>query len=250
LQAPYTSRRYQKRLAQVILHERCAPRVRLMTSCLKVNSHAASRVLPPSFPSSYLQPRPAWWTSLYPLWSQSLHGLRSSINVSSPPAFLARPLRFPTKRNWGHFTPQSFCDVVQLAGAYAPRRISRDVCPRSGPQLRAIRGSDLRCAFFPSHAPILSSPCLPASDFADPNLECTPYYYAPSGQFVNTFPPIWQPATLLANDTEGQALWAKISPSIPTNILPKGQLNGSTINVTYNSVNDPDCCELPFSFQL
>ncbi|KAH8986775.1 chitin deacetylase [Lactarius hatsudake] len=79
------------------------------------------------------------------------------------------------------------------------------------------------------------------AQISDPNLECTPYYYAPSGQFVNTFPPIWQPATLLANDTDGQALWAKIAPSIPTNILPKGQLNGSTINVTYDSVNDPDC---------
>ncbi|KAH9018837.1 chitin deacetylase [Lactarius hengduanensis] len=64
------------------------------------------------------------------------------------------------------------------------------------------------------------------AQISDPNLECTPYYYAPSGQFVNTFPPIWQPATLLANDNR----W----PSL-------GQLNGSTINVTYDSVNDPDC---------
>ncbi|KAI9433221.1 carbohydrate esterase family 4 protein [Lactarius indigo] len=76
---------------------------------------------------------------------------------------------------------------------------------------------------------------------SDPNLECTPYYYAPSGQFVNNFPTIWQPATLLANDTEGQAMWANISSSIPTNILPKGQLYDSTINVTYNWANDPDC---------
>lgn len=61
-------------------------------------------------------------------------------------------------------------------------------------------------------------------------------------QFVHNFPPIWQPATLLPGDTAGQALWAKISGNIP-NIPPKGQLNGSTINVTYDSVNDPDCCK-------
>ena len=83
----------------------------------------------------------------------------------------------------------------------------------------------------------------PASDVADPNLECTPYYYAPSGQFVNDFPTVWQPATLLAKDTEGQALWAKIEPSIPTNIQPKRQLGRST---DYDWDNDPDCCKLLF----
>lgn len=87
---------------------------------------------------------------------------------------------------------------------------------------------------------------LPPSDVADPNAECTAYYYAPSGQYIANFPPIWQPATLLANDTAGQALWANISGSIP-NIAPKGQINGSTINETYNAAADPDCCELrPF----
>ncbi|KAH9024069.1 putative chitin deacetylase [Lactarius pseudohatsudake] len=79
------------------------------------------------------------------------------------------------------------------------------------------------------------------AQISDPVLECTPYYYAPSGQFVNDFPTTWKPATLLANDTEGQAMWASISSSIPTNIQPKGQLNGSTIGVTYDTVNDPDC---------
>ncbi|KAI0262377.1 hypothetical protein BGY98DRAFT_940469, partial [Russula aff. rugulosa BPL654] len=32
----------------------------------------------------------------------------------------------------------------------------------------------------------------------------------------------------------------KIAPGVP-NLPPKGQLNGSTINVTYGSVNDPAC---------
>lgn len=83
---------------------------------------------------------------------------------------------------------------------------------------------------------------------ADPNLECTPYYYAPSASHIPNLPPVWQPATLLANDSAGQALWSKIAGNIP-NISPKGQLNGSTINVTYDNVNDPDCCE-SFLFAL
>jgi len=78
------------------------------------------------------------------------------------------------------------------------------------------------------------------AQITDPIAECTTYYYEPVAQSVHTFPPIWQPATLLQDDTEGQALWAKISGSIP-NIPPKGQLNGSTIGVMYDSVNDPDC---------
>lgn len=78
--------------------------------------------------------------------------------------------------------------------------------------------------------------------FADPNVECTVYSYAPVAQNIHNFPTIWQPATLLANDSDGQALWQKIAPGVP-NIPAKGQLNGSTINVTYDSANDPACCE-------
>ena len=81
--------------------------------------------------------------------------------------------------------------------------------------------------------------------YADPNLECTVYSYAPVAQNKNNFPTVWQPATLLASDSAGQAFWQKIASGVP-NIPPKGQLNGSTINVTYDSVNDPDCCEWDF----
>ena len=56
---------------------------------------------------------------------------------------------------------------------------------------------------------------------------------------------IWQPATLLANDSDAQAVWQKIASGVP-NIPAKGQLNGSTINVTYDAVNDPDCCKWHF----
>ncbi|KAI0292372.1 carbohydrate esterase family 4 protein [Multifurca ochricompacta] len=76
---------------------------------------------------------------------------------------------------------------------------------------------------------------------SDPNQECTPYYYPPSEQYIHKFPPIWQPATLLPNDSAGQAMWTKISGSIPTNIQPKGQPGDSTANVNYNSQKDPDC---------
>jgi len=41
-------------------------------------------------------------------------------------------------------------------------------------------------------------------------------------------------------------MWSQIAGTIP-NIPPKGQLNGSTINVTYDNANDPDCCEF-FTF--
>ena len=71
------------------------------------------------------------------------------------------------------------------------------------------------------------------------------YYFAPVSQAINNFPPVWTPATLLANDTLGQAMWANISGRIP-NIPPKGQISGSTVNETYDGVDDPDCCELLF----
>jgi len=74
-----------------------------------------------------------------------------------------------------------------------------------------------------------------------PASACPPYYDPASGPYVHTnFPTVWQPATLLANDSAGQAMWNKIAGSIP-NIAPKGQVNGSTINVTYNTAADSDC---------
>lgn len=86
----------------------------------------------------------------------------------------------------------------------------------------------------------------PGFDVSDPNVECNPYYYAPADDFVNEFPEVWGPATLLATDADGQALWAQISSSIPTNIQPKGQLDDSTAGVNYDCADDPDCCEFLF----
>ena len=94
---------------------------------------------------------------------------------------------------------------------------------------------------------IIAVPCAhsPLIFYKDPNAECTVYSYPPVAQNIQNFPTIWQPATLFASDSAGQAMWQKIASGVP-NIPPKGQLNGSTINVTYDSVNDPACCECHF----
>jgi len=89
----------------------------------------------------------------------------------------------------------------------------------------------------------------PYATTTDPTTECTPYTHAPIAQFIPNFPPIWQPAKLLGNDTAGQALWAKIADSIP-DTPPKGELTGSTIGVDYDSGTDPDCCEWYFFLRL
>ena len=81
----------------------------------------------------------------------------------------------------------------------------------------------------------------------DPTQECTPYYYAPSANLIHNFPTIWQPATILPTDTAAQAKWASISSSVPTNIQPRGTAMGDFSNVTYDTVNDPACCECLFS---
>ncbi|KAF7982983.1 hypothetical protein HWV62_24584 [Athelia sp. TMB] len=76
----------------------------------------------------------------------------------------------------------------------------------------------------------------------DATTECTYYSYEPVRSNIYNFPPIWQPATLLANDSVGQAQWAKILPSIPTTIPVKGTIGGdfSSFTPTY-SPSDPDC---------
>jgi len=73
----------------------------------------------------------------------------------------------------------------------------------------------------------------------DPVAECTAYYYAPSGSQISLFPPIWQTAFILPNDTAAQAKWSSIAGSIP-NIAPKGGTDGNFSNVTYTA-SDPDC---------
>lgn len=82
---------------------------------------------------------------------------------------------------------------------------------------------------------------LTSDSAADAQEECTYYDYPPNDSTVKDFPPNWvQPATLLPNDATAQALWAQIKPSIPTNIAPRGTVNGDFSGVNYPS-SDPDC---------
>ncbi|KAK0459197.1 uncharacterized protein EV420DRAFT_1538860 [Desarmillaria tabescens] len=78
------------------------------------------------------------------------------------------------------------------------------------------------------------------ASISDPSAECVAYYYAPSATQIHSFPTVWQPASILANDTAAQAKWQSIMGSIPTTILPKGTSTGNFTNVTY-SATDPDC---------
>lgn len=71
--------------------------------------------------------------------------------------------------------------------------------------------------------------------------ECTPYDYPPLDALTNSFPPNWvQPAVIPSSDATAAALWAQIKPSIPTNIAPRGTVQGDFSGVNYNS-SDPDC---------
>ncbi|KAF9475385.1 glycoside hydrolase/deacetylase [Pholiota conissans] len=73
----------------------------------------------------------------------------------------------------------------------------------------------------------------------DPNQECTPYGYPLVSSALATFPPVWEPATIVAGDTAAMAKWNSIQGSVP-NIAPKGTLAGDFSSVHY-SPTDPDC---------
>ncbi|KAF8906182.1 hypothetical protein CPB85DRAFT_897336 [Mucidula mucida] len=75
---------------------------------------------------------------------------------------------------------------------------------------------------------------------SDPNQECTAYYYAPISTKISSFPPIWQPATIVAGDTVAQDKWNSIAGSVPSNIQPRGTPAGNFTNVTYTA-DDPAC---------
>ncbi|KAJ4001878.1 putative chitin deacetylase [Lentinula boryana] len=79
------------------------------------------------------------------------------------------------------------------------------------------------------------------AQITDPVEECTAYYYAPVTDALDGFPTIWQPATIVSNDTEAQSIWANISQSVPTNIYPHGDIYGDWNDTSYNVAEDPDC---------
>jgi len=77
----------------------------------------------------------------------------------------------------------------------------------------------------------------------DPNLECQPYSYPPVSNSLASFPPIWQPATILPNDAAAMNLWNSIAGSVPSSTIPvKGTLNGDFGSSMSNyPASDPDC---------
>jgi hypothetical protein len=80
------------------------------------------------------------------------------------------------------------------------------------------------------------------AQITDGNLECQPYGYPPVSSVLASFPPIWQPATILPNDGPALAKWTAISPAVPTNISVKGTLAGDFSNFTPTySPADNDC---------
>ncbi|KAJ4490411.1 putative chitin deacetylase [Lentinula aciculospora] len=79
------------------------------------------------------------------------------------------------------------------------------------------------------------------AQITDPVEECTAYYYAPVTDALDGFPTIWQPASILSNDTEALNTWSNISQSVPTNIYPHGDIYGDWNDTSYNVAEDPDC---------
>ncbi len=63
-----------------------------------------------------------------------------------------------------------------------------------------------------------------------PGKECEPYYNAEVANAVGSFPAIWEAATILAGDTNAEAKWAAIQPSVP-DIAPKARIG---IHLVYN----------------
>ncbi|KIK61470.1 carbohydrate esterase family 4 protein [Collybiopsis luxurians FD-317 M1] len=76
---------------------------------------------------------------------------------------------------------------------------------------------------------------------AYPTVECTAYGWPAVTNALNEFPPIWQPATILANDTDAVNSWANISKSVPTDIIPHGDIFGDWNDTSYNVASDPAC---------
>ncbi|KAK1234112.1 hypothetical protein PQX77_002691 [Marasmius sp. AFHP31] len=76
----------------------------------------------------------------------------------------------------------------------------------------------------------------------DPQQECKYYYNEKATKARVNFPPVWQPAKLLANDTAGQAKWNSIKGSVPMDVSVKALVNGDFSPTLRNyPTNDPDC---------
>lgn len=79
------------------------------------------------------------------------------------------------------------------------------------------------------------------ASITDPTTECTAFFYAPVSNALSQFPTVWQSATIVSGDSDANALWAQIEPTVPTGIPTHGDRTSSLLNLTYDTVNDPDC---------
>jgi peptidoglycan/xylan/chitin deacetylase (PgdA/CDA1 family) len=78
--------------------------------------------------------------------------------------------------------------------------------------------------------------------YVDPALECQPYTHGPVSSKASSFPPLWQPATIVPNDNVALQKWQSISGSVPTNIPVKGTTTGDFSNFTPTyGAGDSDC---------
>ncbi|KDN53380.1 carbohydrate esterase family 4 protein [Tilletiaria anomala UBC 951] len=74
--------------------------------------------------------------------------------------------------------------------------------------------------------------------------QCKPYYIESVSAFSKEFPPVWEIADILPNDTEAQQIWQRIQasgkiPDIAPRGLPTGSMQGN--GSRYDAVADPDC---------
>jgi hypothetical protein len=63
-------------------------------------------------------------------------------------------------------------------------------------------------------------------------MECAPYDDPLVDAHLSEFPGIWDPATILVNDSVALAKWKSISSSIPTDVQVKGTITGDFSNTT------------------
>ncbi|KIL60066.1 carbohydrate esterase family 4 protein [Amanita muscaria Koide BX008] len=74
----------------------------------------------------------------------------------------------------------------------------------------------------------------------DPYLECQPYGYPPVSNSLSSFPGIWQPASILPNDTAAMNLWNSIAGGVPSSKIPVKVPLCNRVIYCYPT-NDPDC---------
>jgi hypothetical protein len=192
------------------------------------------RAFPPRPLSNLLHP-PSRWRTLYTLLDSD------SGPIYTTNALIVVPRPSLSAESYRDQVPEPCSTYERLSSSPLLPSSLRLSSPRATPRRSLKHNTQVRIIA------VRRALCRPLLKFyhEDPNAECTVYSYPPVAQNIQNFPTIWQPATLLASDSDGQALWQKIASGVP-NIPPKGQLNGSTVNVTYDSANDPACCEWRF----